>query len=70
MGALELGLPVWCGGAAVNARRCGRIAMFKYEWIWAKTIGSGQLNARRQPLRMHESILVFYKKPGTYNARR
>jgi site-specific DNA-methyltransferase (adenine-specific) len=41
--------------------------MFKYEWIWQKTIGSGQLNAHKQPLRNHESILVFYKKPPVYN---
>lgn len=41
--------------------------LFKYEWIWSKTIGSGQLNAKKQPLRTHESILVFYKKPPLYN---
>ena len=41
--------------------------LFKYEWIWSKTIGSGQLNAHKQPLRTHESVLVFYKKPPTYN---
>jgi site-specific DNA-methyltransferase (adenine-specific) len=43
---------------------------FKYEIIWEKTIGSGQLNIKRQPLRVHESILVFYKKFGTYNEQR
>ena len=41
--------------------------LFKYERIWEKTIGSGQLNIKKQPLRIHESILVFYKSPGTYN---
>ena len=41
--------------------------LFKYEWVWSKTIGSGQLNAKKQPLRTHESVLVFYKKPPTYN---
>lgn len=41
--------------------------LFKYERIWEKTIGSGQLNIKRQPLRIHESILIFYKIPGTYN---
>lgn len=40
---------------------------FKYEWIWSKTIGSGQLNIRHQPLRTHESVLVFYAKRGTYH---
>jgi len=41
--------------------------MFKYEWIWEKTISSCQLNSKIQPLRNHESILVFYKKQSTYN---
>jgi site-specific DNA-methyltransferase (adenine-specific) len=40
---------------------------FKYDIVWQKTIGSGQLNINRQPLRMHESIIVFYDKFGTYN---
>jgi site-specific DNA-methyltransferase (adenine-specific) len=43
------------------------LAWFKYERIWVKTIGSNQLNIRRQPLRLHESILVFYAKQPTYN---
>ena len=41
--------------------------LFKYEWIWSKTVGSGQLNIKRQPLRTHESVLVFYDKQPTYN---
>jgi site-specific DNA-methyltransferase (adenine-specific) len=43
---------------------------FKYEIIWEKTIGSGQLNIKRRPLRVHESILVFYKEFGTYNEQK
>lgn len=43
---------------------------YKYELIWEKTIGSGQLNIKRQPLRVHESILVFYKKFGVYNEQK
>lgn len=45
------------------------LKLFKYEWVWSKTIGSGQLNAKKQPLRTHETVLVFYKKPVTYNAQ-
>jgi len=41
--------------------------LFKYEWIWEKTIASGQLNVNKQPLRIHEAVLVFYKRPPTYN---
>ena len=43
---------------------------FKYEWIWEKSIGSGQLNISHQPLRKHESVLVFYKNKPTYNEQR
>lgn len=43
-----------------------KIKWFKYEWIWSKTIGSGQLNAKKQPLRTHESVLVFAPKAPPY----
>lgn len=33
--------------------------MFKYEWVWDKVKPSTFLNAKRQPLMKHESILVF-----------
>jgi len=46
---------------------CSNLEMFRYEWIWEKTIGSGQLNIKRQPLRVHESILVFGNGSGVYN---
>lgn len=41
--------------------------IFKYEWIWRKNWASGHLNAKKQPMRNHESICVFYKKQCTYN---
>ena len=41
--------------------------MFKYDWCWQKESGTGLLNAKRQPLRDHESVIVFYKKQPTYN---
>lgn len=40
---------------------------FKYKWVWDKANPSGFLNAKRQPLRVTEDILVFYKKQCTYN---
>lgn len=39
----------------------------KYEWIWEKTSATGHLNAKKMPMKAHENILVFYKKPPTYN---
>lgn len=41
--------------------------MFKYSLVWSKTTSSGFLNAKKQPLRSHEDILVFYNKPPVYN---
>jgi len=46
------------------------IELFKYELIWEKTIGSGQLNIKHQPLRVHENILVFYTKIPVYNEQK
>lgn len=43
------------------------LKMLKYEWIWEKTEATGFLNAKKMPLKAHENILVFYKKPPTYN---
>ncbi|MCI7555070.1 MAG: site-specific DNA-methyltransferase [Tenericutes bacterium] len=43
------------------------IKLLKYEWIWEKDNGTGFLNAKKMPLKIHENILVFYKKLPTYN---
>jgi len=40
--------------------------MFKYEWIWQKTRFTGNLNAKRMPLKAHESVLVFANKKAPY----
>lgn len=44
--------------------------MLKYEWIWEKTQATGHLNAKKMPMKAHENILVFYKKPPTYNPQK
>jgi len=43
---------------------------FKYEWIWKKSNSTGFLNAKKQPLRIHENILVFCEGQGTYNPQK
>jgi len=40
---------------------------WKYNLIWQKDRPTGFLNANKMPLRSHEDILVFYKKPPLYN---
>ena len=46
---------------------CSNYKMFRYEWVWKKTMGTGFLNAKKMPIKLHENILVFYKKLPTYN---
>jgi len=41
--------------------------MFKYDWTWKKSKVTGVLNAKRQPLRTKEDVLVFYSKQCIYN---
>jgi site-specific DNA-methyltransferase (adenine-specific) len=43
------------------------LEMFKYEWIWHKNTTSGFALAKKQPMRNHENILVFYRNQPTYN---
>jgi DNA modification methylase len=42
-------------------------AEFKYQWVWNKSKVTGVLNAKKQPLRNHEDVLVFYRRQPTYN---
>lgn len=46
------------------------LKLYRYEWIWHKTQAKGHLNAKKMPLRAHENIEVFYKKPPTYNPQK
>lgn len=40
---------------------------FKYTMVWEKSKATGYLNAKKQPMRAHEDIVVFYRKQPTYN---
>jgi site-specific DNA-methyltransferase (adenine-specific) len=42
------------------------VGMFRYEWIWEKTRGSNPYLAKFQPLRCHESVLVFSEGAARY----
>lgn len=39
---------------------------FRYKFVWVKSKATNFLNARRQPLRQHEDICVFYKQQPEY----
>lgn len=40
---------------------------FKYKIVWEKSKPTNFLNAKKQPLRVHEDICVFYKGQPTYH---
>ena len=40
---------------------------FKYKFVWVKSKPTNFLNARRQPLRQHEDICIFYGSQPNYN---
>ena len=41
--------------------------MFRYEWVLEKTNATGFLNARRMPMKAHETMLIFYESLPAYN---
>lgn len=41
--------------------------MFRYKWVWEKSKATNFLNAKKQPLRKHEDICVFYKQQPIYH---
>ncbi len=42
--------------------------MFKHEWIWEKDGGSNFGNIVREPMKEHESVLIFSKGSWKYNS--
>lgn len=73
--------PLWheyrriCKGAVVltaaqpftSVLVCSNLADFKHEWVWQKNAGSNFANTMREPMKEHESVLVFSKPKWTYN---
>lgn len=43
------------------------LKMFKYEWIWEKDGGSNFATVKYQPMKEHESVVVFGSGKTTYN---
>ena len=50
-----------------SALRMSNIKSYKYDWVWEKSRFGNQMNAKKQPLRIVENILVFYSTQPTYN---
>ena len=50
--------------------RMSNLKDFRYDWIYEKPAATGFLNAKKQPLRAHEIISVFYAKQPTFNPQK
>lgn len=50
--------------------RTSNLRQFKYDWIWDKPKATGFLNAKKQPLRGHEVISVFYERQCAYHPQK
>jgi len=40
---------------------------FRHSWIWNKRFAANVMQAKRQPLKIHEDVLVFSQLPPFYN---
>jgi site-specific DNA-methyltransferase (adenine-specific)/modification methylase len=43
--------------------------LFKYKWVWEKSKPTNFLNAKKQPLRKHEDVCIFYQRQPTYTRK-
>ena len=64
----DTGVTVLTAGQPFTSRLVhSNISEFRHEWIWQKENGSNFANTVREPMKEHESILVFSKGQWTYN---
>jgi site-specific DNA-methyltransferase (adenine-specific) len=49
-----------------SALRMSNIKEFKYDWIWEKQNFVNALMAKKQPLKIHELVNLFYKQQAKY----
>jgi len=47
--------------------RMSNIGSYRYDFVWEKTKAGNFALARKNPLKLHETISVFYKEFPTYN---
>jgi len=47
--------------------RMSNIKQYKYDWVWNKKRPTGFALVKKQPMRLHETISIFYIAQPTYN---
>lgn len=58
------------GGEPFSSRlRTSALDLWKYDWVWEKEQSHTPLNAKFQPLKVHEEVLVFGQAASTYSPK-
>jgi site-specific DNA-methyltransferase (adenine-specific) len=52
-----------------SALRMSNIKNYKYDWVWEKEQGTGFARSKKQPLRKHEIVSIFYEKQPYYDSQ-
>jgi site-specific DNA-methyltransferase (adenine-specific) len=55
------------GQPFTSALVMSNLNLFRHEWIWIKNRGSNFANTVREPMKEHESVLIFSRDNWTYN---
>ena len=63
-------IALWCQVPFNIVLGYSNLKMLRYEWVIEKTNATGHLNAKKMPMKAHENVMVFYKKPPTYNPQK
>lgn len=63
----EAAIVLHCAQPFTSVLIMSNLKRFKYCWVWDKHYCRGFLNAKRQPLRNHEEIAVFYRRQCKYH---
>lgn len=42
--------------------RCSNLKNYKYDWVWNKKLAGNGILAKKQPLKIHENVIVFNSK--------
>lgn len=65
------GAIVLCGVEPFSSHlRISNEKMYRYDWYWEKDKGSNFLFGNKQPMKVIETLSVFYKKQPTYNSQK
>jgi site-specific DNA-methyltransferase (adenine-specific) len=49
-----------------SSLRISNLPQFRYDWVWEKPSGANFLNAKYQPLKVHEIISIFCESPSVF----